>query len=66
MSQTLYQKQHPNGCQGYGPIYGSGAWMDPHFALPKEEIRGQTGEFPIFAVQNREFTRLTPNKSFNL
>jgi len=40
--------------------------MDPHFALPKEEIRGQTGEFPIFAVQNREFTRLTPNKSFNL
>ena len=47
----LYQKQHPNGCQGYGPIYGSGAWMDPHFALPKEEIRGQTGEFPIFELQ---------------
>src|SRR5262249_1522356 len=25
------------------------------------EIRGQTGEFPIFELQNRQFTRLTPN-----
>src|SRR2546422_6094419 len=29
-----------------------------------KEIRGQTGEFPIFEVQkNREFTRLAPNFS---
>ena len=27
----------------------------------RREIRGQTGEFPIFELQNREFTRLTPN-----
>src|SRR6266487_6119442 len=30
-------------------------------AFLAREIRGQTREFPIFELQNREFTRLTPN-----